>query len=218
MTTSSGVRSHLSRHTGAAGRMHQQLTLMLPFAVATQSNLPYELDATSLNTFGECDMNGQLQTPVLAAHYRVMPGRQQLQHNNSSGNGTAHADGDIQPMQRYPDGRTMVGFSFNTKMPTGAEMIFYEFAGKGGGCLCRSCACCAHLHTGGIAKEQMRFVWSVQVMPWRRRTGLVACLWGSASAAYVARTAACLVYQATFWGMPSVPPHFTLQKRPASLT
>jgi hypothetical protein len=121
------VKAHLF------SRLQQrQLTLMLPVAVAAQSNMPYELDATSLNTFGECDMNGQLETPVLAAHYRVVPGRQQLQHNNSNGNGTAYAEGDIQPMQQYPDGRTMVGFSFNTKMPTGAEMIFYEFAGRDG--------------------------------------------------------------------------------------
>jgi hypothetical protein len=62
-----------------------------------QSNLPYELDATSLNTYGECTMNGQLKSPVLAAHYRIMPGRQQFlqqqqqQQQSSNGNDNGHA-------------------------------------------------------------------------------------------------------------------------------
>lgn len=64
-------------------------------------------------------MNGQLQTPVLAAHYRVMPGRQQLQHQQQ---GTVYSAGST-------DGRTLVGFSFNTGFGSGADMIFYEFAG-----------------------------------------------------------------------------------------
>lgn len=121
-----------------------------------QSNMPYELDAASLNTFGECDMNGQLQTPVLAAHYRVMPGRQQLQpsngngkaHANSNGNGKAHANGNGRApanMLHSPVGRTLVGFSFNTKFGSGAEMIFYEFAGSGAllgpCCTQRGCWC-----------------------------------------------------------------------------
>lgn len=98
-----------------------------------QSNLPYELDASSLNTFGECDMNRQLQTPVLAAHYRVMPGRQQLQEQQQHGNGEAAAGQQETRPQIYPvrstDDRTFAGFSFNAGFGSGAEMIFYEFAG-----------------------------------------------------------------------------------------
>lgn len=124
---------------------------------AVQSNLPYELDPSSLNTFGECDMHGQLQTPVLAAHYRVMPGRQQLQQQqqlqaptngngkpasngngiSSSGNGSNGSNGVTQQQQQQvysagsTDGRAFVGFSFNTSFGSGgAEMIFYEFAGQ----------------------------------------------------------------------------------------
>lgn len=90
-------------------------------------------------------MGGQLHSPVLAAHYRVMPGRQQLQHqqqqwgssSNGSSNG-AHAPSQ-QQQQEYgvqqsvvaaPDGRTFVGFSFNSDFASGgADMIFYEFSG-----------------------------------------------------------------------------------------
>lgn len=94
-----------------------------------QSNMPYELDAATLNTFGECDMNGQLHSPVLAAHYRVMPGGQQQQQQ-------------VTPLTQAPDGRTLVGFSFNTSFGSGgADMIFYEFAGGLGGRQHGTCCC-----------------------------------------------------------------------------
>jgi hypothetical protein len=77
-------------------------------------------------------MNSQLQTPVLAAHYRVMPGRQQLQEQ-LNGDSEAAAGQQQQQQQVYPirstDGRTFAGFSFNAGFGSGAEMIFYEFAG-----------------------------------------------------------------------------------------
>lgn len=120
-------------------------TLLLLLLSSPQSNMPYELDAASLNTFGECDMNGQLQTPVLAAHYRIMPGRQQLQAQPSNGNGNGHSNALSQEQQQQqmhwanaPDGRTLVGFSFNSKIGSGAEMLFYEFAGERGWGACSS--------------------------------------------------------------------------------
>jgi len=94
-------------------------------------------------------MQGQLLTPVLAAHYRVMPGRKQQEqavkhgsnssHNsgngngNGSGNGSSNGTASGAKQQVHPisstDGRTFVGFSFNAGLGSSAEMIFYEFAG-----------------------------------------------------------------------------------------
>lgn len=73
-------------------------------------------------------MGNQLITPILAAHYRVMPGQQQLQQqkiwvsNSSSSNGSSGSGSAA-------DGRTFVGFSFNTGLGD-AELLFYEFAGE----------------------------------------------------------------------------------------
>jgi hypothetical protein len=96
------------------------------FADHLQSGLPHELDPATLDTIGESSIAGQLATPVLAAHYRVMPGQQQKQqqqdwqHSSSSSESAAA-------------GRTWVGFSFNTGLGD-AELKFYEFAGA---------SCCA---------------------------------------------------------------------------
>ena len=82
------------------------------------------MDPASLDTLGENSLNGQLATPALAAHYRVMPGQQQLQQQqvldgpggSSSSSGAANG------------GRSWVGFSFNVGLP--AELLFYELGGE----------------------------------------------------------------------------------------
>lgn len=105
---------------------------MQPFSCnILQTGLPHQLDPATLNTLGETDLNGQLISSVLAAHYRVMPGgRQQQQQQiwevpNSSSNGRSsgsNGTGDAAA------GRTLLGFSFNPRMGD-AELVFYEFAG-----------------------------------------------------------------------------------------
>lgn len=81
------------------------------------SGLPHELDPRTLETYGESTVGGQLETPVLAAHYRVVtrPG--------DTMNGAA---GDAVAPQR-----DWVAFSANTGL-SGTELIFYEFAEAGG--------------------------------------------------------------------------------------
>eukprot|EP00878_Enallax_costatus_P035826 GHUV01040057.1.p1 GENE.GHUV01040057.1~~GHUV01040057.1.p1 ORF type:complete len:367 (+),score=91.51 GHUV01040057.1:124-1101(+) len=92
-----------------------------------ESGLPHELDPATLDTLGETDLNGQLVTPVLAAHYRVMPRQQQQQQiwevPNSSINGRGAGGNGAGAA-----GRTFVGFSFNTGLGD-AELLFYELAG-----------------------------------------------------------------------------------------
>lgn len=81
-------------------------------------------------------MHGQLQTSVLAAHYRVMPGRQQLQqqqqhHTATTSNGNGNGSNSHLESAARTDGRVFAGFSFNADFAKGgAEMIFYEFAGR----------------------------------------------------------------------------------------
>ncbi|KAI8470373.1 MAG: carotenoid oxygenase [Monoraphidium minutum] len=77
-----------------------------------ESGLPHELDPASLSTVGESTVGGQLETPVLAAHYRVTPRR------NPGDAGDAGAD--------------WVAFSSNTGLG-GTELIFYEFGEEAGG-------------------------------------------------------------------------------------
>lgn len=109
-------------------------------------------------------MNSQLQTPVLAAHYRVMPGTQQLQEQQQQ-------QQEAQP-QVYPvhstDGRTFAGFSFNAGFGSGAEMIFYEFAGMPMPPLCASwCGvppACSHVWSncvGAASRATSIRVWLV---------------------------------------------------------
>jgi carotenoid cleavage dioxygenase-like enzyme len=73
------------------------------FNCAPQSGLPHELRPHDLETVGESKLGGRLETPVLAAHYRVM----------------TEEDGS----------KTWVGFSANSGLG-GTEMLFYEFAGR----------------------------------------------------------------------------------------
>ncbi|KIY95659.1 lignostilbene-alpha,beta-dioxygenase [Monoraphidium neglectum] len=73
-----------------------------------ESGLPHELDPRTLETVGESTVGGQLETPVLAAHYRVAPRR------GGDGNGDG---GGV---------RDWVAFSANTGL-SGTELIFYEF-------------------------------------------------------------------------------------------
>jgi all-trans-8'-apo-beta-carotenal 15,15'-oxygenase len=70
-----------------------------------ESGLPHELDPRTLETVGESTVGGQLETPVLAAHYRVV--------------------------SRPGGGRDWVAFSANTGLG-GTELIFYEFGEEGG--------------------------------------------------------------------------------------
>jgi all-trans-8'-apo-beta-carotenal 15,15'-oxygenase len=78
-----------------------------------QSGLPHELRPGTLDTLGTSQVNGLLETPVLAAHYRVV---------------------------REEDGsRTWVAFSSNSGLG-GTELIFYEIAG-GRHCWCVSWVC-----------------------------------------------------------------------------
>jgi hypothetical protein len=86
-----------------------------------QSGLPHELDPATLDTIGESTIGGQLATPVLAAHYRVMPGQQQKQQQQDWHSGSSSSNAGAA-------GRTWVGFSFNTGLGD-AELKFYEFAG-----------------------------------------------------------------------------------------
>ncbi|KAF6256619.1 carotenoid oxygenase [Scenedesmus sp. NREL 46B-D3] len=94
-----------------------------------ESGLPHELDAATLDTLGESTINGQLATPVLAAHYRVMPGQQQKQQQQqdwrSDSNGSSQNSSN-----GAAAGRTWVGFSFNAGLGD-AELKFYEFAEEG---------------------------------------------------------------------------------------
>jgi hypothetical protein len=98
-----------------------------------QSGLPHELDPATLDTIGECSIGGQLATPVLAAHYRVMPGQQQKQQQQQDWNSSSSSSNG------GAAGRTWVGFSFNTGLGD-AELKFYEFAGGALLVAARSCA------------------------------------------------------------------------------
>ncbi|GBF88647.1 hypothetical protein Rsub_01546 [Raphidocelis subcapitata] len=71
-----------------------------------ESGLPHELDPATLSTLGESTVGGQLETPVLAAHYRVV---------------TDPATG----------ARDWVAFSSNAGL-RGTELIFYEFDAERG--------------------------------------------------------------------------------------
>lgn len=71
-----------------------------------ESGLPHELDPATLETVGESTVGGQLETPVLAAHYRVV--------------------------KRPGGGADWVAFSANTGL-RGTELVFYEFGDGPGG-------------------------------------------------------------------------------------
>jgi all-trans-8'-apo-beta-carotenal 15,15'-oxygenase len=73
-----------------------------------ESGLPHELDPATLNTVGESTVGGQLETPVLAAHYRVVS-----QPGGGAAGGGAGA-------------RDWVAFSANTGLG-GTSLLFYEF-------------------------------------------------------------------------------------------
>lgn len=85
-----------------------------------ESSLPHELDPTTLDTLGESTVGGQLETPVLGAHYRIVT---RTPPSDTPGDAAGQTAGQA---------RDWVAFSANTGLG-GTELIFYEFAEGPGG-------------------------------------------------------------------------------------